>query len=42
VHIKQRVTRIVSGKDIEHLTIEIEFENEVCLMNEPWQSHEHD
>jgi len=36
VHIKQSVKRIVLGKDVEHLTIEIEFEDEDCLMGESW------
>ncbi len=36
VHIKQAVKHIVLGKDVGHLTIEIEFEDEDCLMDDTW------
>jgi cobalt-zinc-cadmium efflux system protein len=39
VHIKQQVKALVLGKEIEHLTIEIEFEDEDCVMGGEWHEH---
>ena len=43
IRIKQRVKHIVLGTEIEHLTIEIEFDGEDCLMGDEWSGdHSHD
>lgn len=38
VRIKQQVKDIVLGKDIEHLTIEIEYADEDCIMGREWRA----
>ncbi|MDT8324531.1 MAG: cation diffusion facilitator family transporter [Bacteroidota bacterium] len=36
IRIKREVKEIVLGEDIEHLTIEVEFEDEDCVMGGEW------
>ncbi|MCB2206441.1 cation diffusion facilitator family transporter [bacterium] len=38
LQIKMEVKRIILRNDIEHLTIEIEFEDEQCVMGDEWHS----
>ncbi len=42
VRIKRSVKDIVLGEEIEHLTIEIEFADEDCIMGGDWHGSSHD
>ncbi|MDX9758660.1 MAG: cation diffusion facilitator family transporter [Bacteroidota bacterium] len=41
VDIKQRARRLLLAHDIEHITLDIEFEGEDCLMGGEWNANEH-
>jgi cobalt-zinc-cadmium efflux system protein len=38
VMIKQQAKSMLLGKDIEHITLEMEFEDEDCFMGSTWKN----